>query len=123
MGFTIRRSEADRVRDALHDVAVGFGGGVHFDENVGKVSVVGMGLLSRPEYTARLMAALAEAEIPTSWISTSQARLSVIVPQDLTVAAVDALHTAFQLDRAEPSAPVAPRTARASEHVSTVRDR
>ncbi|MEV0134064.1 aspartate kinase [Dactylosporangium sp. NPDC050688] len=123
MGFTIRRSEASRVRDALYEVAVGFGGGVHFDENVGKVSVVGMGLLSRPEYTARLMAALADARIPTSWISTSQARLSVIVPQDLAVAAVDALHTAFQLDRAEPPAPAAPRTAPTSEHVSTVRDR
>jgi aspartate kinase len=99
MGFTIRRSEVDRVRAALHDLATGFGGGVHVDENVGKVSVVGMGLLSRPEYTAKVMATLAEAEIPTSWISTSKARLSVIVPRERTVAAVDALHRAFQLDR------------------------
>jgi aspartate kinase len=99
MGFTIRRSEIGRVRTALHDLATGFGGGVHFDENVGKVSVVGMGLLSRPEYTARVMAALAGAGIPTSWISTSQSRMSVIVPQDRTVAAVDALHRAFHLER------------------------
>lgn len=99
MGFTVRRSEVGRVRDALHDLATGFGGGVHFDENVGKVSVVGMGLLSRPEYTAKVMATLACAEIPTSWISTSQSRMSVIVPQDRTVAAVDALHRAFQLER------------------------
>jgi aspartate kinase len=101
MGFTIRRSEVDHVRTALHELADGFDGGVHFDENVGKVSVVGMGLLSRPEYTARLMAALSEADIPTSWISTSQSRLSVIVPQDRTIAAVDALHRAFRLDRHE----------------------
>jgi aspartate kinase len=101
MGFTIRRSEVDRVRAALHDLATAFGGGAHFDENVGKVSVVGMGLLSRPEYTARVMAALAGAEIPTSWISTSQSRMSVIVPRDRTVAAVDALHRAFGLDRAD----------------------
>ena len=102
MGFTIRRSQVGRVRAALHELAVGFGGGVHIDENVGKVSVVGMGLLSRPEYTARLMAALAAAGIPTSWISTSQSRLSVIVPQDRTVAAVDVLHRAFHLDQCEP---------------------
>ncbi|RKS73112.1 aspartate kinase [Actinomadura pelletieri DSM 43383] len=102
MGFTIRRTEADTVRAALHEVAVAFGGGVHVDENVGKVSVVGMGLLSRPEYTATLMSALAAAGIPTSWISTSQLRLSVIVPRERTVEAVETLHREFRLDRNEP---------------------
>ena len=102
MGFTIHRSKADAVRLALHDLTAGFGGGVRFDENVGKVSVVGMGLLSRPEYTARLMAALAAAGIPTSWISTSQMRLSVIVPRERTVEAVETLHREFHLDRHEP---------------------
>ncbi|WP_234380092.1 aspartate kinase [Streptomyces sp. CMB-StM0423] len=97
MGFTIRRSEAGRVREALHEVAASFGGGVHFDMDVGKVSVVGMGLLSRPEYAARLMAALAAAGIPTSWISTSQTRLSVIVPRERTADAVETLHRAFDL--------------------------
>ncbi|WTL15971.1 aspartate kinase [Streptomyces sp. NBC_01506] len=102
MGFTIRRSQTDPVRAALHQVAAEFGGGVHFDENVGKVSVVGMGLLSRPQYTARLMAALATAGIPTSWISTSQMRLSVIVPRERVVDAVETLHREFRLDRQEP---------------------
>jgi aspartate kinase len=102
MGFTIRRSQADSVRAALHEVTAAHGGGVHFDENVGKVSVVGMGLLSRPEYTARLMAALSSAGIPTSWISTSQMRLSVIVPRERTVDAVEVLHREFHLDRHEP---------------------
>ncbi|WP_371750342.1 aspartate kinase [Streptomyces sp. NBC_01283] len=103
MGFTIRRSQAGPVRAALHELTAAFDGGVHFDENVGKVSVVGMGLLSRPEYTARLMAALAAAGIPTSWMSTSQMRLSVIVPQERTVEAVETLHHEFQLDRDEPT--------------------
>ncbi|RFS84437.1 aspartate kinase [Actinomadura spongiicola] len=102
MGFTIRRGEADTVRAALHEVATAFGGGVHVDEDVGKVSVVGMGLLSRPEYTATLMSALAAAGIPTSWISTSQLRLSVIVPRERTVDAVATLHREFRLDRHEP---------------------
>jgi aspartate kinase len=103
MGFTIRRSQADSVRGPLHALTAAFGGGVHFDENVGKVSVVGMGLLSRPEYTARLMAALAAAGIPTSWISTSQMRLSVIVPRERTVDAVETLHREFHLERQEPA--------------------
>jgi aspartate kinase len=103
MGFTIRRSQADPVRAALHEVTAAFGGGVHFDEDVGKVSVAGMGLLSRPEYTARLIAALAAARIPTSWISTAQLRLSVIVPRERTADAVETLHREFQLDRREPT--------------------
>ncbi|GAA1881079.1 aspartate kinase [Asanoa iriomotensis] len=103
MGFTVKRSQADAVRTALHELTAGFGGGVHFDENVGKVSVVGMGLLSRPEYTARLMAALATAGIPTSWISTSQMRISVIVPRERTADAVETLHREFHLDRHEPT--------------------
>lgn len=106
MGFTIRRSQADSVRAALHEVTASFGGGVHFDENVGKVSVVGMGLLSRPQYTARLVATLASSGIPTSWISMSQMRLSVIVPRERTVDAVEALHRAFHLDRHEPHEPL-----------------
>ncbi|QNP76126.1 aspartate kinase [Streptomyces roseirectus] len=103
MGFTIRRSQAGPVREALHELAAGFGGGVHLDESVGKVSVVGMGLLSRPEYTARLMSALAAAGIPTSWISTSQMRLSVVVPRERVVDAVETLHRAFGLDRPAPA--------------------
>ncbi|MGV9310710.1 aspartate kinase [Streptomyces sp. NPDC003691] len=99
MGFTIRRSQADSARAALHETATAHGGGVHIDENVGKVSVVGMGLLSRPEYTARLMAALAAAAIPTTWISTSQMRLSVIVPRERTADAVEVLHREFGLGR------------------------
>ncbi|MEV4807760.1 aspartate kinase [Nonomuraea sp. NPDC049421] len=112
MGFTVRRSEAGRIRAALHEVALRFEGGVHFEENVGKVSVIGMGLLSRPEYAARLMAALSAAAIPTSWISTSQSRMSVIVPQDRTVDAVDVLHREFRLGQHELSTPPArPRPA------------
>ncbi|GGX22456.1 aspartokinase [Streptomyces malachitofuscus] len=103
MGFTIRRSEAEAVRAALHELTAAFGGGVRFDENVGKVSVVGMGLLSRPEYTARLMSALAGAGIPTSWIATSQMRLSVVVPRERVVDAVETLHREFHLDRPEPA--------------------
>ncbi|WP_239097110.1 aspartate kinase [Asanoa ferruginea] len=103
MGFTVKRSQAEPVRTALHELTAGFGGGVHFDENVGKVSVVGMGLLSRPEYAARLMAALAGAGIPTSWISTSQMRISVIVPRERTVEAVETLHREFHLDGHEPT--------------------
>ena len=103
MGFTMRRSDAAELAPALHRTAAALGGAVRIEENIGKLSVVGMGLLSRPEYTARTLAALSAAGIGTSWLSTSQLRTSVTVPLDRVLDAVEVLHREFELDR-EPTA-------------------
>jgi aspartate kinase len=95
MGFTVRRSDVVEVRLALEKAAED--GGVRIDENVAKVSLIGMGLLSRPTYVARMLGALSAAEIPTSWVFTSQVRASVTVPRDRVAAAVALLHEEFGL--------------------------
>ncbi|GAB1508145.1 aspartate kinase [Actinophytocola sp. KF-1] len=95
MGFTVRRSDVVEVRLALERAAED--GGVRIDEDVAKVSLVGMGLLSRPTYVARMLAALSAADIPTSWVFTSQVRASVTVPRDRVAAAVALLHQEFGL--------------------------
>jgi aspartate kinase len=95
MGFTVRRSDVVEVRLALEKAAED--GGVRVDEGVAKVSLIGMGLLSRPTYVARMLAALATADIPTSWVFTSQVRASVTVPRDRVAAAVALLHQEFGL--------------------------
>ncbi|MBV9312308.1 MAG: aspartate kinase [Pseudonocardia sp.] len=97
MGFTIRRSDVDEVRTAVRRTLLGPGASVHIDENVGKVSLAGMGLLNRPEHTAQMLAALSSAGIPISWVSTSQLRASVVVSRDRTLEAVQLLHRAFGL--------------------------
>jgi aspartate kinase len=99
MGFVIRRSDLAEIQAPLTQAAAVFGGGVVVEEKVGKLSVIGMGLLNRPDYTARVLAALSAINIPTSWISTSQLRTSVIVPLDRVLEAVDTLHREFKLDR------------------------
>jgi aspartate kinase len=95
MGFTVRRSDVVEVRLALEKAAED--GGVRIDEDVAKVSLIGMGLLSRPTYVARMLAALSAADIPTSWVFTSQVRASVTVPRDRVAAAVALLHDEFGL--------------------------
>lgn len=102
MGFTMRRADLARVAPALRETAASVGGTVVLDERVAKVSVIGVGLLSRPEYTARLLTVLADAGIPTSWLFTSQLRTSVTVPLDRTLRAVALLHEELLPDR-EPS--------------------
>ena len=103
MGFTIRRSDLDIVSAPLRRTAQGFQGLVRVDEQVAKVSLIGVGLLSRPEYTAQMLGALRDAGIDTSWITTSQLRASAIVALDRALEAVQVLHDTFDL--AQPARP------------------
>ncbi|MET8040398.1 aspartate kinase [Micromonospora sp. NPDC005215] len=103
IGFTVRSSELGRLTGPLRDTVAALGGQVRVDDNVGKVSVIGMGLLNRPEYTARMLAALRGAGIPTSWISISQLRTSAVIPRDRLTEAVGLLHAAFGLAELVPA--------------------
>ena len=74
---------------------------VLYDDQIGKVSVVGVGMRSHPGVTAKFFSALAEAGVNIEMISTSEIRISVVVDQDDVDRAVAAAHTAFGLDAAE----------------------
>lgn len=100
MGFTIRRGDIDLVRMALADVTARCGASVRVDDDLGKVSIIGMGLLSRPEYASRMIAALAGEGITTSWISTSQLRASAIIARHRIIRAVEVLHHEFTAELA-----------------------
>ncbi|MGH3852324.1 MAG: aspartate kinase [Pseudonocardiaceae bacterium] len=99
MGFTMRRKDTEETRSTIRRAMEGTGATIHVEENVGKVSLIGMGLLNRPEYTARMLATLAAAGIPTSWLSTSQLRTSAVIPINRVLGAVQLLHEEFGLDR------------------------
>jgi aspartate kinase len=110
MGFTLRRSQLAEVEPTLRRVLPGLDADMEIDAEVGKVSLVGTGLLNRPEHTARLLAALAATGVSPSWISTAQSRTSVLVPLDRVRESVGTLHREFNPDRdsfdVEPMAPV-----------------
>ncbi|MER6944567.1 aspartate kinase [Nonomuraea sp. NPDC000554] len=69
-----------------------------FDDQIGKVSLIGAGMRSHPGVTATFFAALADAGVNIEMISTSEIRISVIVGQDGVDSAVAAAHRAFDLD-------------------------
>ncbi|SDJ99685.1 aspartate kinase [Nonomuraea jiangxiensis] len=69
-----------------------------FDDQIGKVSLIGAGMRSHPGVTATFFAALADAGVNIEMISTSEIRISVVVGQDGVDAAVAAAHRAFDLD-------------------------
>lgn len=102
MGFTIPSAHLGRAVPALQKAVQEHGGHLRVNDDVGKVSLVGTGLLSRPELTARALTSLDRAGITTSWLSATQLRTSVTVPRDCVHAAVAALHAEFGLGT-EPS--------------------
>ncbi|MEU7829913.1 aspartate kinase [Nonomuraea sp. NPDC052129] len=77
-----------------------------FDDQIGKVSLIGAGMRSHPGVTATFFAALADAGVNIEMISTSEIRISVIVGQDGVDTAVAAAHRAFDLDADQVSAVV-----------------
>ena len=68
------------------------------DPDVVKVSVVGVGMRSHAGVAQRMFSALAEKGINIQVISTSEIKVSVLIPEEYTELALRTLHTAFGLD-------------------------
>ena len=70
---------------------------VLYDDQVGKVSLVGAGMKSHPGVTAEFMEALRDVNVNVELISTSEIRISVLIREGDLDAAARALHEKFQL--------------------------
>ena len=77
-----------------------------YDDQIGKVSLIGAGMRSHPGVSATFFDALADAGVNIEMISTSEIRISVVVRQEDVDSAVRAVHTAFELDAKETEAVV-----------------
>jgi aspartate kinase len=97
--FTVPRGDAKKARKTLEPVLAELGGGqVAFQENVAKLSVVGVGMKTHSGVAALLFQTLADASINIDMISTSEIKISVVLAQDRTDEAARLAHTAFKLD-------------------------
>ena len=107
ISFTLPRTDGQTAMTALARLQneVGFER-LLYDDQIGKVSLIGAGMRSHPGITARFFSALAEAGVNIEMISTSEIRISVIVDEADVKAAVAATHTAFDLDSDEVEAVV-----------------
>ena len=68
------------------------------DEDIAKISLVGAGMKSHPGVSANFFRALAQAGVNIEMISTSEIRISVVTRAQDAVKAVQAIHSAFDLD-------------------------
>src|SRR5439155_17682035 len=78
-------------------------------DDLAKVSIVGTGMQSAPGYAARMVGALARAGININIISTSDIRITCVVPRARAEDAVRILHQAFELDREDSALLRSPR--------------
>jgi aspartate kinase len=98
LGFTVPQSEmenAKRIMEAFdHDIQ-----SIDFDENVCKVSVVGVGMKSHSGVAAKAFDTMANSNINIQMISTSEIKISMIIDEKYGELAVRSLHDAYELDK------------------------
>ncbi|MCK7637344.1 aspartate kinase [Corynebacterium pygosceleis] len=96
--FTCPRADGPRAVELLKKLeADGACENVLYDDQIGKVSLVGAGMKSHPGVTAVFCEALRDAGVNLELISTSEIRISVLIRETDVEAAARALHDAFEL--------------------------
>jgi aspartate kinase len=99
ISFTAPKTEGRKAIEALERVQQGIGfESLRYDDQIGKISLVGAGMRSNPGVTATFFEALSAASVNIELISTSEIRISVVTRADDVNEAVRAVHTAFGLD-------------------------
>ncbi len=107
ISFTLPKSDGPTAVQALQKIQseVGFTQ-VQYDDQIGKLSLVGAGMRSNPGVSATFFSALAQAGVNIEMISTSEIRISVVTRDELLDDAVRAVHSAFGLDSTDGEAVV-----------------
>ena len=99
ISFTLPIEDGERTMQALEDAREESGfESLIYDDEIGRLSVVGAGMRTNAGVSAQLFTALSGAGINIEMISTSEIRISVIMRSDILPDAVRAVHRAFGLD-------------------------
>lgn len=98
LGFTVAGADSKSATRALEALrSTSSFEGLDFSErsDLSKVSVVGLGMKSYAGVASRAFAALANAGVEILMTSTSEIKISCVVPSDVGEAAAKALHATF----------------------------
>ena len=99
ISFTLPKAEGADATAILQKLQgeVGFAS-IQYDDQIGKLSLIGAGMRSHPGVTATFFACLSEAGVNIEMISTSEIRISIVCRSSDLEKGVKAAHTAFELD-------------------------
>ena len=105
VAFTVPKSDFTKTLQIVKDTIKELGGKeVKSNEDIAKVSIVGVGMRSHSNVATQMFSALAKEGINIHMISTSEIKISCIIDSKYTELAVRALHDAFDLDKPTVSA-------------------
>jgi aspartate kinase len=100
VAFTVPKSDFTKTLQIVKKTIKELGGKeVDADENIAKVSIVGVGMRSHSNIATQMFSALANEGINIHMISTSEIKISCIIDSKYTELAVRALHDEFELDK------------------------
>ncbi|AZK95508.1 MULTISPECIES: aspartate kinase [Streptomyces] len=99
ISFTLPKTDGARAIEELERAKdrIGFES-LRYDDQIGKISLVGAGMKTNPGVTASFFEALTDAGVNIELISTSEIRISVVTRADDVTEAVRAVHSRFGLD-------------------------
>jgi aspartate kinase len=98
--FTVQKADMKKALEIVRKVAGEIGAqDVTVDENIAKVSIVGVGMRSHAGVATKTFKVLADEGINIMMISTSEIKISCVIDSKYTELAVRVLHKAFDLDR------------------------
>ncbi len=104
--FTVPKTDLARAKPFLEEIGKALGAReVRYDEDVVKVSIVGLGMRSHAGVAAKAFRFLANEGINIQAISTSEIKISCLIAAKYTELAVRALHDGFGLHRAKGCTP------------------
>jgi aspartate kinase len=99
ISFTVPGGELNATLEALKKPAESLSAlGITSDSEVSKVSVVGLGMATQTGVASKMFRSLADANVNIQMISTSEIKISALVPREQAVAALRAVHAGFELD-------------------------
>jgi aspartate kinase len=100
--FTVHKNEMNKALDIIRNKVQPriHAREIQGDDNIAKVSIVGVGMRSHVGVASEMFRTLSEEGINIQMISTSEIKVAVVIEEKYMELAVRALHTAFDLEKA-----------------------
>jgi aspartate kinase len=100
VAFTVPKSDFKKTTQIVNNTIKEYSGKeVKTNEDIAKVSIVGVGMRSHSNVATQMFSALAKEGVNIQMISTSEIKISCVIDAKYTELAVRALHDAFELDK------------------------
>ncbi len=98
--FTVPKNDLEKSKEILNDLMNRLGAeGIVADEDIAKVSIIGVGMRSHAGVASKMFKTLAAESINILMISTSEIKVSCAIERKYTELAVRVLHKAFNLEK------------------------